>query len=102
MLFNVVLASAVQQSESVLSIHMSPPSEISLVAQSVKNLPAKQKTQVRSLGPEDPLEKNEYPLQYSCLENPMDREAWRATVQGVVAESDATNTFIFIHMSPSS
>ena len=22
-------------------------------------------------------------LQYSCLENPMDREAWRATVQGV-------------------
>ena len=26
------------------------------------------------------------PLQYSCLENPMDREAWQATVQGV-AES---------------
>ena len=23
------------------------------------------------------------PLQYSCLENPMDRGAWRATVQGV-------------------
>ena len=22
-------------------------------------------------------------LQYSCLENPMDREAWRATVHGV-------------------
>ena len=22
------------------------------------------------------------PLQYSCLENPMDREAWRATVHG--------------------
>ena len=22
------------------------------------------------------------PLQYSCLENPMDREAWRATVLG--------------------
>ena len=22
------------------------------------------------------------PLQYSCLENPMDRGAWRATVQG--------------------
>ena len=27
------------------------------------------------------------PLQYSCLENPMDRGAWRATVHGV-AESD--------------
>ena len=23
------------------------------------------------------------PLQYSCLENPMDRAAWQATVQGV-------------------
>ena len=22
------------------------------------------------------------PLQYSCLENPMDRESWRATVHG--------------------
>ena len=26
---------------------------------------------------------NGNPLQYSCLKNPMDREAWRATVQGV-------------------
>ena len=24
-----------------------------------------------------------YPLQYSCLENSMDREAWQATVHGV-------------------
>ena len=29
------------------------------------------------------------PLQYSCLENPMDREAWRATVHRA-AESDPT------------
>ena len=29
------------------------------------------------------------PLQYSCLENPMDRGAWRATVH-MVAESDMT------------
>ena len=26
---------------------------------------------------------NGYPLQYSCLENSMDREAWQATVHGV-------------------
>ena len=46
-----------------------------LVVQTVKNLPATQETWVRSLGWEDPLEKG-YPLQYSCLENPMDRGAW--------------------------
>ena len=46
-----------------------------LVTQMVKNLPVMQKTQVRSLGWEDPLEK-EMALQYPCLENPMDRRAW--------------------------
>ena len=30
-----------------------------------------------------PGEGNGYPLQYSCLENPMDRRACQATVQGV-------------------
>ena len=30
-----------------------------------------------------PGEGNDNPLQYSCLENPMDRGAWRATVHGV-------------------
>ena len=31
-----------------------------------------------------PGEGNGNPLQYSCLENPMDRGAWRAAVYGVV------------------
>ena len=37
---------------------------------------------VRFLGWGDPLEK-EMATQYSCLENPMDRGAWQATVHGV-------------------
>ena len=42
---------------------------------------------------------NGNPLQYSCLENPMDRGAWRATVHGVAKSwtrlSDFTFTFTF-------
>ena len=30
-----------------------------------------------------PREGNGYPLQYSCLENSMDRGAWQATVHGI-------------------
>ena len=57
----------------------------SLVAQMVKNLPITQGTRVQSLGHEDPLEEGiyHYLLQYSCLENSMDRGAWWATVCGV-------------------
>ena len=33
---------------------------------------------------------NGNPLQYSCLENSVDRGAWRATAHGVVEESDTT------------
>ena len=44
-------------------------------------------------------EGNGTPLQYSCLENPMDREAWRAAVHGVAKSwtrlSDFTFTFHF-------
>ena len=70
----------------------------SLVAQRLKRLPAMWETRVRSLGGEDsPGEGNGNPLQYSCLENPMDGGAWGATVHGVAKSwtrlSDFTFTF---------
>ena len=55
-----------------------------LVAQTVKRLPTMRETRGRSLGREHPPgEGNGNPLQYSCLENPMDGGAWWATVHGV-------------------
>ena len=37
-----------------------------------------------------PREGNGNPLQYSCLENPVDKGAWWATVHGVAKELDIT------------
>ena len=53
----------------------------------IKNLPANAED-VRDAGSipgsgRFPGEGNDYPLQYSCLENSMDREAWQATVPGI-------------------
>ena len=55
-----------------------------LVGSGVKNLPAKQETQVQSLGQEDYLEK-EMTIHSSILAwgNPMARGAWRAAAYGV-------------------
>ena len=64
--------------------------EASLVAQTVKRPPAMQETpdsvpgSGRSSG-----EGYDNPLQYSYLENSMDRGAWQATIHGVT-ESDKT------------
>ena len=58
------------------------------MSQMVKNPPALQDTQemqVLSLGGEDPPgEGNDNSLQYFCQENCIDREAWWATVYGVI------------------
>ena len=40
-------------------------------------------------------ERNGNPLQYSCLENPMDREAWWAAVHGVATSWTQLNDFTF-------
>ena len=38
---------------------------------------------------------NGNPLQYSCLENPMDRGAWWAAVHGVVKSQTGLSNFTF-------
>ena len=45
-------------------------------------------------------EGNDIPLQYSCLENPMDRGAWQATVHGVTKSLHdwVTNTSTFLSL----
>ena len=57
----------------------------------VKNLPANAGDVGSIPGSErSPGEGNGSPLQYSCLENPMDRANWWATVHRVARESDMT------------
>ena len=68
----------------------------SLVAQRIKCLPAMQETlgSIPGLG-RSPGEGNGNPFQYSCLENPMDRGAWWATVHGVTKNQTRVNDFTF-------
>ena len=80
-------------SRFVNSTFWAMPVGASLVAQTVKNLPAMQETRVLSLGLEDPLENGMAP-QSSILawRIPMDRGAWRATIHWV-AESNMPEVF---------
>ena len=62
----------------------------------VKNLPADAGNAGLTPGSgRSPGEVNGNPLQYFCLGNPMDREAWRATVHGVAKSQ--TRLSIYIH-----
>jgi len=67
------------------------------VAIVVKNLPASA-GDARDVGSipgsgRSPGEGNGTPLQYSCLENSMDRGAWWATVQGVAKRQKWQNHY---------
>ena len=43
-----------------------------------------------------PGEGNGNPFQYSCLEDSIDREAWRATVHGVAESQTELSTKVYI------
>ena len=68
----------------IYEVNARPMQRDSLAAQMVKNLPAMQDTQVPFLEWEDPLEKGMANHSDTLdWKNPMDREAWWATVHGV-------------------
>ena len=71
----------------------------SLEAQTVENWPAIQEPPVSNpRSGRAPGEGNGKPLQYSCLENPMDRGIWWATVHGAAKESDTTKWLTFYRL----
>ena len=80
MIYNVALVFAIEQSESVIYMHVSTLFESACNAVDRGLIPGSGKS---------PREGNGNPLQYSCLENPMDRGAKNATVTGS-QESDMT------------
>ena len=61
----------------------------------VKNPPANA-SDIRDMGSipgsgRSPGGRNAYPLQYSCLGNPVDRGDWQATAQGITKEWNTTS-----------
>ena len=63
------------------------PTRVSLVTQMVKNVPVNAGDPGSLPGSgRSPEERNVYPLQHSCMENPMDSGAWAAGLgEGAVA-----------------
>ena len=93
MLYNVVVVSG-EQNESAICIHISLPLEPSSLAPSHSSSSSQYRAEFLVLCSSSPLpilnmvvyifgEGNGTPLQYSCLENPMDGGAWKAVVHGV-------------------
>ena len=62
----------------------------------VKNLPTNAGDPGSRLG-KSPGEGNGYPLQYSCLENPRDREVCKATVHGVGKSQTRLRAHMRVH-----
>ena len=69
-----------------------------LSGSAIKNLPANaEDTGLISGSGWSTGEGNGYPLQYSCLENSMDRGAWKVTVHGIAKSQTRLGTHIHTH-----
>ena len=72
--------------------------QLPLDSRKSKQAPHQEQRQVifnqKHLG-DDPREGNGTPLQYSCLENPMDGGAWQAAVHGVAKSQTRLSDFTF-------
>ena len=93
-----VQGSRFSTSSPALVIFHSALFKLDLVTPVVKNLPAMWATRSIPGSGRSPGEGNGYPLQYSCLENPTDRGAWRATVHGVSkSRTHLSNPHVHFH-----
>ena len=84
------------QHKTSISTVKSPQEEIKVSTIKVCN--AGDLGSIAGLG-RSPGEGNGNPLQYSCLENPMDRGAWWATVHGVTKSQTQLSDFHFTSLS---
>ena len=90
-----MLVSSIHQHEAATGIHMSPLSWTSLPPPIHPTpLGCHRAPDLRSLS-HTAGEGNGTPLQYSCLENPMDGGAWWAAVHGVTRSQTWLSTFTF-------
>ena len=71
-----------------------------VVAQMAKNLPVMPETRLCLISGSGryPGKGNGYPLQYSCLEYPMDRGPWQATVHGFTKSQTWPSTRTLTHI----
>ena len=90
MIFHLAFKHTNSQTNKIRNLH---DKLASLVTQMVKRLPACRAGDPCSIPGSGrcPGEGNGNPLQYSCLENSMDRGAWQATVHGVAKSQTRLN-----------